>query len=193
MDNATHEAPAAHGETTHATTQAHGGGHEPAPAVFGLDATGWVSLAMAVFIAVLIWKKVPAAIAGALDKQIAGIRTQLDEAAKLRAEAEALRAEYDARLASAQKDADALRARADEEARLVIEEAKANADALVARRMKMADDKIAAAERTAIADIRAKAVSAAASAAATLIVQSHDAKADKAMIDGTIGSLGTVN
>ena len=57
----------------------------------------------------------------------------------------------------------------------------------------MAEDKIAAAERTAIADIRAKAVSAATEAAAALIAQNHDAKADKAMVDGAIKSLGALN
>src|SRR5688500_13061240 len=58
------------------------------PAIFGiLDATVIVSLSMLVVIAIMLWKKVPAAIGAALDKKIAGIREQLDEAARLRAEA----------------------------------------------------------------------------------------------------------
>tara|TARA_R110000787_G_scaffold19057_12_gene57612 strand:+ start:19 stop:645 length:627 start_codon:yes stop_codon:yes gene_type:complete len=183
-----------HGDV-HAATEAHGGPqqHEAAPAVFGMDATVWVSLAMAVFLAVLIWKKVPAIIGKALDGQIAGIRAQLDEAAKLREEAEALRSEYQAKLAGAEKEAEALRARAEEEAALLVADAKTNSAALVKRRQKMAEDKIAAAERAAIADIRAKAVSAATSAATTLIAQGHDAKADKAMVDSAIKGLGTIN
>ncbi len=183
-----------HGDV-HAATEAHGGPseHEVAPSVFGMDATVWVSLAMAVFIAVLLWKKVPAAIGKALDGQIAGIRSQLDEAAKLRAEAEALKAEYQAKLAGAEKDAAALRARAEEEAANLVAEAKANTAALVKRRQKMAEDKIAAAERAAVAEIRSKAVSAATSAAAGLIASGHDAKADKAMVDSTIKGLGSVN
>lgn len=179
----------------HATTEAHGGPthHAPDPSVFGLDATGWVSVAMLVFVGILLWKKVPAAIGKALDGQIATIRSQLDEASKLRAEAEALKGEYQAKLAAAEKDASDLRARAEEEAALVIADAKTNAAALVKRRQKMAEDKIAAAERTAIADIRAKAVSAATAAAASLIAQGHDAKADKAMVDSSIKALGTIN
>jgi len=194
-----HEAAAAPagGETpageTHATTEAHGGAHEVAPSVFGLDATGWVSLAMALLIAVLIWKKVPAMLAGILDKQIAEIRNQLDEASKLRAEAEALKAEYQGKLASAEKEAVAVKAHAEEEAKQLLAEAKTNAADLVARRMKMAEDKIGAAERAAVSEIRGTAVSAATAAAASLIAQTHDAKADKALIDGTIGSLGTIN
>ena len=179
----------------HAMTEAHGGPteHEVAPSVFGMDATGWVSLAMAIFIAVLIWKKVPALIGKGLDDRIAAIRAQLDEASKLRAEAEALKAEYQAKLASAEKDAAALHARAEEEAKLMLADAKASTEALIARRQQMAENKIAAAERAAIADIRAKAVNAATTAAASLIAQTHDAKADKALVDGTIGSLGTLN
>ena len=57
----------------------------------------------------------------------------------------------------------------------------------------MAEDKIAAAERAAVAEIRAKAVSAATTAAAALISDNHDSKADKAMVDNTIKALGSIN
>src|SRR3546814_13023039 len=82
----------------------------------GLDATAWVSLAMIAVLAIMLWKKVPAAIGKALDKKIAGIREQLDEAAKLRAEAEALKAEYEARAAAAGAEAATMLARARPEA-----------------------------------------------------------------------------
>lgn len=183
----------------HATTKSVGGPehHAPDPAIGGaggyLNATTIVSIAMAVFILVLIWKKVPAAIGKALDGQIAGIRSQLDEAAKLRAEAEALKAEYQKKIAGAEKEAAALKVRAEEEAAQMIADAKTNAAALVKRRQKMAEDKIAAAERTAVESIRAKAVSAAAAAAGALIAQSHDAAADKGMVDSAIKGLGTLN
>lgn len=176
----------------HAATEAHGGPaeHGVEPTALAMDATGWVSLAMAILLAVLIWKKVPAVVAGILDRRIADIRSQLDEAAKLRQEAEALKAEYDAKIASAARDADALRARAGEDAAQVIEDAKAHAADLIARRQKMAEDKIASAERAAIAEIRARTVQAATAAAATLIAQNHDAQADATMVDQAIKSLG---
>ena len=63
------------------------------PGVLGLDSYQWVALAMAVLIAVFVWKKVPALITGGLDARIVAIKTALDEARILRAEAEALRAE----------------------------------------------------------------------------------------------------
>ncbi|MBT2185835.1 F0F1 ATP synthase subunit B [Sphingobium nicotianae] len=175
-----------------AATEAHGGPeqHEAGPTMFGVVNGGaLVSLAMLVFLIVLLVKKVPGAIGGALDKKIAAIRSQLDEAAKLRAEAEALKVEYQAKIAAAAKDAEAMRAAAEEEAADLIAEAKAEAEALVKRRQKMAEDKIAAAERAAIADVRARAATAATAAAAALIKQTHDAKADKGLIDDVIGKL----
>ncbi|RVT39818.1 F0F1 ATP synthase subunit B [Sphingobium algorifonticola] len=175
------------GTTAHEGVAAH-----TDPKALGLDATAWVSLAMAIFIAVLIWKKVPALIARGLDGKIATIRTQLEEASKLRAEAEALKAEYEAKLAAAAGEANALKARAEEEAAQLLDDAQANATALIARRQKMAEDKIAAAERSAIADVRAKAVQAATAAAAALIAEGHDAGADKALVDSAIKGLGPV-
>ena len=160
------------------------------PKAVGMDATAWVSLAMAVFILILVIKKVPGLIGGALDGRIAQIKTQLEEASKLRAEAEALKAEYEARLAAAAGEAEAMRKSAEHEAETLLEDAKANAVALVARRHKMAEDKIGAAERAAVAAIRTKAVNAATGAAAALIVQGHDARADKLLIDDAIKGLG---
>jgi F-type H+-transporting ATPase subunit b len=162
------------------------------PQAVGMDATAWVSLAMAAFIVILLIKKVPALIGGALDGRIAQIKEQLAEASRLRAEAEALKGEYEAKLAAAAGEADAMRQAAEHEAEGLIADARANAEDLVARRQKMAEDKIGAAERAAIAGIRAKAVNAATAAAAVLIAQGHDAAADKALVDSAIGGLGTI-
>ena len=163
------------------------------PQAIGMDATAWVSLAMAVFIGILLFKKVPALIGGVLDGRIAQIREQLAEASRLRAEADALKAEYEAKLAAAVGEADAMRKSAEHEAETLIADAKVNAEALIVRRQKMAEDKIGAAERTAVAAIRTRAVNAATTAAAVLIAQGHDAKADKALVDGAIGRLGSIN
>lgn len=179
----------------HNTLEAHGaphsGGAHVDPTALGLNATAWVALAMIAVIAILIWKKVPAAIGGALDKKIAAIRAQLDEASKLRAEAEALRAEYEAKAKAATTESEAMIAHAREEAANILVQARADAATLIERRGKIAEDKIAAAERTAVAEVRAKAAAAAAAAAATLIAQGHDAVSDKALVDRTIAGLGT--
>jgi F-type H+-transporting ATPase subunit b len=159
------------------------------PSALGFDATMLVALAMLVVIGIAIWKKVPAIIASALDKQISGIKEQLDAATGLRAEAEAIKAEYEAKAKQAAADAEAMKANAVEEAKLIISTAKKDATAMVARRGKMAEEKIAAAEAAAIADVRATAAATAAAAAEWLIIDSKDAKADAALIDASIGSL----
>ena len=185
-----HAAPAA-GET-HATTAAHGGPaeHHVEPTAFGLTPPAWIALAMVVVYALLIWKRVPALIGRALDKKIAGIREQLDEAAKLRAEAEALKAEYAARSAQAGAEAATMLERARAEADSIVSKAEADAAALVERRTRMAEDKIAAAERAALDEVRATAARAAAAAAESLIRDKLDDKAGKAMVDATIAELG---
>lgn len=177
-------------------TEAHGGaaaGHHAEPNIFGIDATIWVSLAMAVFIAILIWKKVPGLVVRGLDNQIAAIRTRLDEAKALRAEAEALRDEYARKIASVEQETAAMLEHADAEARALIARAQVDAAELVQRRSKMADDKIAAAERAAIQEVRARAADAATRAAAAIIADKHDAGADKALVDQTIAGLNRLN
>ncbi|NCA02025.1 MAG: F0F1 ATP synthase subunit B, partial [Sphingomonadaceae bacterium] len=83
----------------------------------------------------------------------------------------------------------AMKAAAAEEAKQIVAKAKADASALIARRTKTAEEKIAAAERAAVADVRNRAAQVAAAAAAQLIAKGHDGKADKALIDQTISSL----
>jgi len=166
--------------------------HHVDPTALGLNATAWVSLAMILVIVLLLWKKVPAIIGSSLDKKIASIRANLDEAAALRADAEKLKAEYEAKAKAAAREAEEMLAHARSEADAIVAQAKSDATALIERRGKMAEDKIAAAERGAVAEVRAKAANAAAAAAASLISQKHDANADKALVDQTIDDLGTV-
>jgi F-type H+-transporting ATPase subunit b len=163
--------------------------HHAEATALGLNPGGWVALSMIVVIALLVWKGAPRAIGRALDRKIASIREQLDEAAKLRAEAEALKAEYEAKSAAAKGEAEAIVAHARTEAEAILAKAKDDTEQLVQRRQRMAEDKIAAAERTAIAEVRAKAADAAARAAAALIAERHDAAGDKALVDRTIAGL----
>jgi F-type H+-transporting ATPase subunit b len=161
--------------------------HEAAePTGLGLAAPSWIALAMIVVIAIMVWKKVPAAVGRALDGKIALIRDQLAEAQALREEAEALKAEYEAKSASADKDREALLERARHEADEIVAKAKTDAEALIERRTRMAEDKIAAEERTAIEQLRSAAADAAAKAAAKLIAERHDAASDAKVVDQAI-------
>jgi F-type H+-transporting ATPase subunit b len=162
---------------------------EHEPTFLGLDPGGWVALAMLVVFAIFIWKKVPGAVARALDDKIALIRDQLAEAESLRKEAEALKAEYEKKSKSADKDRDALIERARHEADEIVAKAKTDAEALIERRTRMAADKIAAEERSAVEQLRAATADAAAKAAGRLIAERHDPKSDEQLVNAAIGEI----
>ncbi|GAA4040012.1 F0F1 ATP synthase subunit B family protein [Parerythrobacter jejuensis] len=159
------------------------------PSLWGLEPYQIVSISMVVLIAIFVWKKVPGMITGGLDAKIASIREQLDEAKKLRAEAEALRDEYSTKIANAEKDAEAMIENARHEAEALVEKAEADSKALIERRKRMAEDKIAAAERDAIDEVRATAARAAATASRKLIAEKHDASADISLTDKVIAGI----
>ena len=173
-------------EQTTATTEAQ---HEAEPSAFGLTPPWFVAAAMIVVIAIMVWKKVPAAIGKALDSKIALIRDQLAEAESLRKEAEALKAEYEKKAKSVDKDRAALLERAKHEAEEIVAKAKSDAEALIARRGRMAEDKIAAEERAAVKQLRAAAADSAARAAARLIADHDDPATDEKLVNRTISEI----
>jgi F-type H+-transporting ATPase subunit b len=181
------------GETvalTHATQEAE---HE-GPTLLGLGAEGWVYVGLTIFFLIAIFvAKAPRKLLDGLDARIAEAKRMLDEASALRAEAQKLLDNALVQQAESAKDAKAIIARAEEESKQLVDDAKSSAADLIARRQKMAEDKIAAAERAAIADIRARAVQSSTTAAASLIAQTHNATADKALVDEAISGLSTVN
>ena len=157
--------------------------HHEEPTALLLTPGGWVAASMLFVFGIMLYAKVPAIIAAALDKD------QIDAAERLRIEAESLKGEYEKKIKNASKEAAVLKAAAEEEAKLIVAKAKEDATALIARRTKSAEQKIEAAERAAIADVRAKAAEASTAAAARLIASNHDAKVDKALVDTTIARL----
>ncbi len=159
------------------------------PTAIGLDSAMWVALAMVVVIILALWKKVPSAIGKNLDAKIADIREQLAEAEAVRKEAEALKAEYEAKAKAAGKEAKAMLKRAEADAEAIIAKAEVDAKSLVERRQAMAESKIAAEERAAVGELRAITAKAASAAAAALIAQRHDEQSDKALIDDAISGL----
>jgi F-type H+-transporting ATPase subunit b len=164
---------------------------EAEPTALWLNPGGWVALAVLVVFALLAWKKVHHAVARALDSKIALIRDQLAEAESLRKEAEGLKAEYEAKSASADKDREALLERARHEADEIVAKAKTDAESLIERRSRMAEDKIAAEERAAVEQLRAAAADAAAKAAARLIGERHDSTTDSKLVDQAIKEIAS--
>lgn len=119
-----------------------------------MDATFWATVALAVFIGLMFYLKVPGKVTGALDKRADDIRNELDQARKLREEAQALLAEYQRKRRDAEKEAEAIVESAKREADAIAAESKSKLDDYVARRTKTAEQKIAQAEQKAIQEVR---------------------------------------
>jgi F-type H+-transporting ATPase subunit b len=148
-----------------------------------------VSASMIVLLGIAIWKGAHKMVTSGLDAKIADIKSQLEQARSLRAEAEALRKEYADKIANAEKDAASVLDHARHEAEAIVAKAEADTTEVIARREKMAQDKIGAAERTAISELRAKAARAAADAAQGLIRSNYTAQVDRALVDQSIGAI----
>ena len=166
-----------------------GAEHHAEVTALGLGPGAWVALSMLTLIAIMLYLKVPSMVGGMLDRKIAGIKEMLDEAVTLRKGAEALKAEFDAKVASAAEHAEQIKAGAETEAKHIIEKAERDAADLIARRERMAEEKIAAAERAAIAELRQRTAQAAAAAAQGLISEKHSSTADKALVDKAISEI----
>lgn len=162
--------------------------HEPT--LLGLGAEDWVYVAITIFFLLAIfYAKAHRKILARLDQQIAETRRELDEAKRVRGEAEALLRDTQARRAEVETDAAAMMANARAEAEDLLTKAEKDGEAMVARRGKMAEDHIAAAEREALAAVRNEAVSAATVASRRLIAASHGAAMDRALADKVIAAL----
>src|SRR5262245_5915636 len=125
----------------------------------------WVAVAFVLFVIVLIYFGTHRLIVDALDQRSARIKAELDEARRLKDEAQALLAEYQRKQADAEPDASAIAADARAEAERLAAEAKAKSEDFLARRTKLAETKIAQAEAQALADVRNAAADAAVAAA----------------------------
>ena len=119
----------------------------------------WVGVGLLIFLGIVIFvAKAPQMIAGQLDAKRDAIQNDLDEAARIRAEAERLLSELKAERAEAEKQVADMLAAAEEQARAYEADAKARLEESLARRQQLAERKIANAEAQAEAEVRAAAV-----------------------------------
>jgi F-type H+-transporting ATPase subunit b len=138
---------------------------------------------------VLVKLGAPNLVFKALDDRGTRIKAELDEALKLRREAEALLAEYRRRQGEAEKTAESIIFNARAEADRMATEAQAKVEEFIARRTKMAETKIAQAEAQALADVRSAAADVAIAAAEALLVQTTHGAAAEALVTQGIGDL----
>jgi F-type H+-transporting ATPase subunit b len=143
-----------------------------------MDATFWALVALVIFFGIVFYMKVPGMISKSLDERANRIRNELDEARRLREEAQQLLAEYQRKRKDAEQEAGDIVAAAKREADLLVAEAQKRTEEYVARRAALAEQKIGQAERDAVNEVRASAVDIAVEAARKLLGDNVDAKVD---------------
>ena len=156
---------------------------------FYTDPTFWVGVGFLLFLGVLFYLKVHKTAAASLDARGARIKHDLDEAARLRSEAEALLAQAQSRLAGSAGDAARIVEQAQRNAREIAEGGARDLEALIARRTKAAEDRLSAAERTAEASLRAHAVDLATEQARRILVERSDEAMQDRLVDSAIAAL----
>lgn len=155
---------------------------------FWQTGTFWVAVAVFIFFAG-VGGKVWGIAAKMLDKRTEAIRTALDEAAVLKAEAEAMLADAKQRQSQAIADAKQILEFAQAEAARMADELAKEAKALTRRRERMALDRIAAAEKAALVEVRSVAIDVATAAATRLLQAGYAAEGEAAMIDQAIAGV----
>ena len=155
---------------------------------FFAEPRNWVLIAFILFFAIF-GGKLWSALAGMLDDRAAKVRAELDEAARLRQEAEAMLRDAETRREQALREAQALIAGAKAEADRVTAAAATDAEAAAKRREQMAIDRIAAAEKAAVDEVRLTAAEVATVAARQVIAEGLSGDADARLIDHAIAQL----
>lgn len=148
-----------------------------------------VLIAFLLFLAVLVYFKVPGMLTGMLDKRADGIRAELDEARALREEAQTLLASYERKQKDVQAQADRIVETARTEARTSAEQAKRDLERSIERRLAGAEDQIASAEAAAIREVRDQAATVAVAVAREVIAKEISAAQANKLIDESIATV----
>lgn len=153
------------------------------------DPSFWALIALVLFFAVLIYFKVPGVVTSVLDRRADTIRNELDDARRLREEAQALLAEYQRKAREAEGEAEEIIEQAKREADALTAEASRRLDEYVASRTKMAEQKIAQAEAQALQEVRALSADVAIGAAEKILGARVKGGTADALISRSIGEV----
>jgi F-type H+-transporting ATPase subunit b len=153
------------------------------------DATFYAFVGLVLFLALIVYLKVPGTMGKALDQRAEKIASDLAEAKRLREEAQSLLAEYQRKRKEAEAEAAAIVATAQREAEALTAEAKQKTEEYVARRTALSEQKIKQAEADAINAVRSAAVDLAVSAAENVLASKTDAAASKALFDNALSEV----
>ncbi len=154
-----------------------------------MDASFWALVSLFLFFGVLAYFKVPGLITSALDKRAALISNEIEEAKRLREEAQQLLAEYQRKRQEAESEAADILAGAEREAAAIVTDARMRTEEFVARRMALAEQKIAQAESDALNEVRSSAIDLAVAAAERLIADKADASLQAELFTSSLASI----
>ncbi|MDE1897029.1 MAG: F0F1 ATP synthase subunit B [Rhodospirillales bacterium] len=155
---------------------------------FWASGTFWVFVAILIF-AILAGRKLVNALTNMLDARTLAVQAALDEAAQLKAEAEAMLADAKQKQVQAAADAKQILANAHAEAQRLATELAADAEAAARRREQMAMERIKGAEAAAVKEVRAAAIDIATAASAAVMRDNVSNDTDAALIDQAITAL----
>jgi len=157
---------------------------------FSMSNTNFVVLlGFLLFVGILLYAKVPSLLGGQLDNRATGIQSDLDEARALREEAQTLLASYERKHKEVQEQADRIVAAAREDASAAAEQAKADLEVSIARRLAAAEDQITSAQAAAVKDVRDQAILIAIAAADQVIANQMTATEANKLIDAAISDV----
>lgn len=155
-----------------------------------LDPSFWVAVCVILFFALLFWKGAHKALGGALDERAEKIKTELEQAQKLREDAQILLASFQRRAKEAEEQAEDIVKNARRDAELMAAQTRKDLTERLERRAAMAEAKIATAEAQALAEVRARAVDIAVAAAENLLRDNLKAGDHTRLVGEGISQLG---
>lgn len=158
---------------------------------FAFDATFFAFVGFVIFLAIVVYLKVPGMMAKSLDDRADQIRNELAEAKRLREEAQHLLAEYQRKRKEAEAEAAHIVAAAEREAEMLTAEAKRKTEEFVANRTALSEQKIKQAEVDAMKAVRSAAVDLAITAAETVLAKQADAKVQSELFGNAVGEVKT--
>lgn len=161
-----------------------------AKSAFYLDSRFYILIALALFFALIIWKGVHKALGSALDSRAQQISHDLDEARRLREEAQTLLASYHRKQSEAEQLAEDIVAQARKDAETMASDARAELAAKLERRTQVAEEKIAAAEAGALNDVKSRAAELAVDAAEAILRKDMKAADHTRLINEGLKQMG---
>lgn len=153
------------------------------------DATFFAFVGLLLFLALVVYLKVPGMMAKSLDARADKIRGELAEAKRLREEAQHVLAEYQRKRKEAEAEAAGIVAAAEREAAMLTAEAKQKTEEFVTRRNALSEQKIKQAETEAVNAVRSAAVDLAIAAAEAVLAKKTDAAVQDSLFKGALGEV----